>query len=246
MRTDIVLTVSESKRLIAKGVANFSIVKKALKKGMVVIATGTTNSYIVEEILGKPIEKHNYTSGVVLPAREKRALTQKIPDVVLRDGVLVEGLNRFNAPKEMKDGDVYIKGCNALNYKSRIAGILIGHSEGGTIGAVLGDIYGKRINLVLPVGLEKNVYEDINRVSRILQEDAEYLRETPRLLPVTGEIITEIEALEILTGVKALQIAGGGVGGAEGAVRLLIDGDMEKIKKAMELVESIQGEPAFL
>jgi hypothetical protein len=182
---------------------------------------------------------------VVLPEKEKKVFTQKIPDIILQDGVVVEGLNRFNAPKKMKKGDVYIKGCNALNYKTGVAGILIGHSEGGTIGAVLGDIYGKRINLILPVGLEKNVYEDINRISRILQEDTEYLRETPRLLPVTGKIITEIEALEILTGVKALQIAGGGVGGAEGAVRLLIEGDRAEIEKAMKLVESIQGEPAF-
>ena len=53
----VVLTVSESKRLIAKGVANLDIVKKALERGMIAIAKGTTNGYVVEELLNKRIDK---------------------------------------------------------------------------------------------------------------------------------------------------------------------------------------------
>ncbi len=55
MRLNIVLTVSESKRLIAKGVAKLEFVQKARQEGTVAIAKGSTNGYVVEEILGKPI-----------------------------------------------------------------------------------------------------------------------------------------------------------------------------------------------
>lgn len=47
MKRQFVLTVSESKRLIAKGVAALPEVKRAMEEGMVVVATGTTNAYVL-------------------------------------------------------------------------------------------------------------------------------------------------------------------------------------------------------
>ena len=46
---DVNLTVSESKRLIAKGIINMPLVKDKLQKGMIIITKGSTNSYIAEE-----------------------------------------------------------------------------------------------------------------------------------------------------------------------------------------------------
>ena len=65
-------------------------------------------------------------------------------------------------------------------------------------------------------------------------------------MAITGTIITEIEALGILTGVDAYLYAAGGVAGAEGAVRLLLDGTEDEIEEAFKLVEGIQGEPRYL
>ena len=73
MFTEIVLTVSESKRLIAKGVAGHPDVLAALKDGMVVIAKGTTNAYVVEEITGAEIKRTDYVTGAVLPPARKGA-----------------------------------------------------------------------------------------------------------------------------------------------------------------------------
>ena len=42
------LTVSESKRLIAKGIAVNKEVRERLENGMVIITLGTTNTYIAE------------------------------------------------------------------------------------------------------------------------------------------------------------------------------------------------------
>jgi len=250
-KASVVLTVSESKRLIAKGVAALPSVRKALREGMIAIAKGTTNAYIVEELLGKPIDKPAYTIGVTLPQKTMHTTglrEQKLPDVVLKNGEPVEGLTVVEAVKQMKRGDVFIKGANALDYKRKVAGILVGHPEGGTIGATIGTVIARRIEFVIPVGLEKLVYEDIETLSlktRALDGD-EILNETPPLVPVTGTIVTEIEALKLLCNVDATMIAAGGVGGAEGSVRLLIEGAKEDVLKALQLIESIQGEPPFV
>lgn len=56
-RALITLTPSEAKRLIGKAVAMMEPVRESLKKGTIVICLGTTNAYVVEEILGRRIEK---------------------------------------------------------------------------------------------------------------------------------------------------------------------------------------------
>ena len=53
----------------------------------------------------------------------------------------------------------------------------------------------------------------------------------------------EIEALELLCGVDAYAVAAGGIAGAEGGLRLLLDGDADAVREAVALVEGIQGEP---
>jgi len=246
LKKQVVLTVSESKRLIAKGVAALPMVKKAMKEGMVVIGTGTTNSYVLEELWGKKLDKRRYRSGTTtpnVPEKAEKPAEEQIPDVVFRKGQVVKELNRFNAIAEMGKGDVYLKGANALDYNRRTAGVLIGSATGGTVGAVIGQVVGKKINLVIPVGLEKLVYEDINELHRLVaSEDCE----GPSLWPLKGTIVTEIEALNQLTGVKATLLAAGGIAGAEGAVRLLLEGYDEQLKAAVELVESIKGEPRDL
>lgn len=244
----VVLTVSESKRLIAKGVAALPQVRRVLEEGIVAVAKGTTNSYIVEELLGRSIDKTAYTTGLTLPERPKgksKLATEKIADLVLKRGQPVEGLSVVEAVREMKAGDVFIKGANALNYTRKVVGVLIGHPEGGTIGATLGIIVARGVELVLPVGLEKLVYEDIEVLSWKVREFEERLNEVPTLMPVTGTIVTEIEALKGLCDVEATLLSAGGIAGAEGSVRLLIEGPREAIEKALELVRSIQGEPMF-
>jgi hypothetical protein len=60
-----------------------------------------------------------------------------------------------------------------------------------------------------------------------------------------GTIITELEAVRILTGATARQIAAGGIRGAEGSVRLLISGGEDEVRAARELVDSLEQEPQY-
>ncbi len=248
MKTQIILTVAESKRLIAKGVCRLSMVQKAFKKGLVILPTGSTNSYIVEELLERPFKKTAYMTGQTLPAKLDSSTLKKgerPADIVFKNGELSAELDRITAAENMSKDDVFIKGANALNYEKGVAGVLIGHPAGGTIGAALGHIIGKRGNLVIPVGLEKCISSDIHKMADLANQNNEDYISVPRLWPIQGAIITEIEALEILFTVKASQLAAGGLAGAEGAVRLLIDGTKEELDKVSELIEKIQGEGAF-
>ena len=244
------LTVAESKRLIAKGVAALPEVRSAMAHGTLAIAKGSTNSYIVEEILGHKIDKTAYITGITTPSRPQthpKLAEEKLPDVVFRHGKRLEGVTVPQAVGEMTRGDVLIKGANALNYNERVAGILVGHPTGGTIGATYGTVISRGITLVIPVGFEKCVAESIAELALRLGRGGEVISDgIPGLFPVTGLIVTEIEAVETLVpGVKASVVAAGGICGAEGAVWLLVEGEREVVRRAADLIAAVQGEPPF-
>jgi hypothetical protein len=72
VQAEVVLTVSEGKRLIARAVAQMPILRQALENGTVIIAKGTTNTYVAEEILGEDIAPGAYVIGATLPSRAER------------------------------------------------------------------------------------------------------------------------------------------------------------------------------
>jgi len=70
-------------------------------------------------------------------------------------------------------------------------------------------------------------------------------RQRPRLLPVPGEIYTEIEAVATLTGATAELVAAGGVCGAEGSYWLAVSGNAEQVEQAETLLKSVSLEVPF-
>ena len=238
------LTVAESKRLIAKGVAQADFVRRAMEEGTLAIGSGTTDGYIVEEITGEPIDKTAFVTGHTVPgdySGPKLAYTH--PDLVIRKGERLE-IKASEALEDMGPGDVLVKGCNALNYEWQQAAVLIGHPTGGGVGKAVGTVIARRICYLHTVGLEKSVPADLNEVAARLNEDP--LGQGPTLAVVPGRIFTEIEALEVLAGVDVTPAAAGGVGGAEGAVWLAIFGTRTQIDKAQEVIDSVRGEPPFI
>ncbi len=249
MHTSLVFTVAQSKRLIAKAVVQLPEVKQALAKGTVAVPFGTTNAYVAEELLGHSIPKGEYVAGRTLPPGMPGAWlgSGKHPELILKQGQRVEGIRAVEALPDMGPGDVFIKGANALDYTRKVAGLLIGHPTGGTIGASLGAVISRKIHLIIPVGLEKLVYGDVLSLS-VASRRPDYHPDAPTvsLFPFTGTIVTEIEALRVLCGVEAQLYSAGGVAGAEGAVWLLIDGDRQALDKALELHDSLKGEPNLM
>jgi len=242
-----VLTVAESKRLIARALKRHPAVLSALNQGIVAVAKGTTNSYVFEEIGEQALHKPDYCLGVTRPAHApgESPTTDRVPDLVIRNGERLPGVSVTEIVEQMGPGDVFIKGANAVNYERRQAGVLIGHPTGGTLGATLGRIVARRVRLIIPVGLEKNIPGDIHELHREMAKVGAH-GSGPMLWPLDGEIFTEIEAIQLISGARAAPIAAGGIDGAEGSVRLSVWGSPDQVTRAQAAVEDVLGEPPFI
>jgi hypothetical protein len=241
-----VVTSSMGKRLIAKGVAKHEAVAAALKKGRLAIVAGTTNGYVAEEILAtlgqsEGFSRMGFRRGMVVAPGFAAPQTAPAADVVIVDGQWLKGKEIFDVVDDMKAGDVILKGGNALDLCRRQAAALIAHPMGGSLGASIPAVIGRRVRLIVPIGLEKRVADDLGELAAFCNApDAE----GPRMMIVPGEVFTELDAVELLTGAKARLLAGGGIHGAEGAVWLGVTGSVAAIQAAEELIHSIDREPA--
>jgi hypothetical protein len=247
-QANAVFTVAESKRLIAKAVAQMSIVRKALKDGMVIVCKGTTNTYVAEELLGRPIVHGAYVYGNVTPRKGGQTMpkVQPVPEVVLVKGQHRGDLTLDEALERLSPGDVVIKGGNALDYANKTVGVWTGSPTGGTTGKIMPYITAGRAQLVIPIGLEKLVSDRVVDIVAKTTEPATRLTALPRMRILRGHIVTEIEALLILANVQAFQASAGGVGGAEGGVWMVWRGNRADVEKARAVAASVQGEKPFI
>ena len=249
-----ILTPAAGKRLIGKALAVHPVVASVLDKGTLVIVAGTTNRYVAEEILssigqGEGFSGKRFFRGITLPPSRQAKDADNLPDeskfpgdVVIKDGTWQQGQTIFDVVDDLKKGDLILKGANALDLARRRAAILIGHPKAGTIGAGLPVVVGKRVQLILPVGLEKRIDGDLDVIARKMNAPS---ARGPRFLPVPGQVFTEIEAIQCLTGAEAELVAGGGVCGAEGSFWLAVSGTETQMEAADALIKSIVAEPPF-
>jgi hypothetical protein len=242
----VVLTPAESKRLIAKAVAALPEVKKALQTGTVIIARGTTNAYVAEEILSISITpKSSYTLGCITGGELTANISPtRHKPLVLRQGKPVE-MTPAEALREFTSEDVFIKGANAVDIWGN-AGILArthSKADAGTIGAAWAIVVSRGAHLIVPVGLEKLI-PSVRQAAR-RRAGFKYSVGLPSFLVplVSARVITEIQAFQILAEVTAVHISSGGIGGSEGAVVLTLEGSGEKVDKAFHIVRAIKGEP---
>lgn len=223
------------------------VVKNALKKGKIVICRGDTNAFVAEQITGQQIEKGKYTAGYIGP--RGLSVNQKMAqELVLVDGKKLSELNSKEVLKGIQPGDVIIKGANAIG-PDGIAAVLLGRgrstSSGGTLGIfhVLAMVRG--VQVIIPVGLEKSIPVSVLLGSQELSSSTiDYSIGMPcMLVPIFGQVITEVEAIKYLADVEVTPIAAGGIGGAEGSIVLLLAGKETEVKKVIRMVEKIKGEP---
>ncbi|MGB9867641.1 MAG: hypothetical protein ACPLPR_07060 [Bacillota bacterium] len=232
---------AESKRLIAKAVAAMPEVKQALTKGKVVIALGGTNSLVAEEIVGVKVAMHSYMAGYIGNGQLKVTPKEgRMDPFVLVDGKPVN-MSLDAALSDFDAGDVFIKGANAVDPQSR-AGIIVADGMSGTIGKALPYLMARGSHLVVPVGLEKLVPDVVEAAKVCGQRTFKY---GPTrgfgLVPLVGaKVVTEIQAMQILFGIKAIHVASGGIDGGEGSVVLVLEGEDSGVAQAVELVERLK------
>jgi len=240
----IVLNPSESKRLIARAVVTRPEVQWAYANGRLAVTNGTGNACVLEELTGEKVAPYRYCIGMVADGLlTMSAKEDRVPTRFFVKGERVEMESR-DFLKTLERGDVVIKGANAGDWEGN-AGGLVGNETGGTIGALLGIAGVRGIPLIVPVGLEKLILGSVNEAANGWgQLTLSYaMGVSCWLVPVTtGLVITEIQALGLLAGVRARLVAGGGIGGSEGAVVLLLEGYQENLDRAIEVVQAVKGE----
>lgn len=239
-RAVVVLESQESKRLIGKAVAAMPSVQAAFDAGRLIIAGGTTNAYVAEELGGQKINKASYTAGVITQGRLcGTSAAQRMAPLIFENGE-VSTRTMAEVLADFGPEDCFIKGANALDLDGNI-GILASHPQGGTIGAAWSIVTARGSHFIAPVGLEKLI-PSVPEAAKVTGQLAwERSWGAPvSLYPVLGAtVITECEAFQILSGVQATIIAAGGTGGSEGSVVLALEGELAA---AWRLVEEIKGE----
>lgn len=248
MKAVFTLIPTESKRLIAKAVCELDEIKIAMEKAYVILNGGTSNGYIAHELFGiTDLKPERFTAGtsthrlLCVTDADKRT---PFPIIYYKgkrsDKTLKESLEDFH--KE----NVLIKGANAVDANGNVAVITAGF-DGGTMGATVGTVVSQGLKYIVPIGLEKLVLSVDECTISTGAKTFDYTMgaDFGMFCIPNAIVITEIEAFKILTDVKATHVASGGIGESTGAVVLVIEGDENNVKKAIEIVESIKGEPTL-
>src|SRR5512141_2139624 len=109
------LTSSESKRLLGKAVAALPEVQHAKEHGYLVVGRGTTNAFIIEELMSSKTDKERYVAGQIIKGflcvlgndlRSKPVTFHKGEVLAVEPGSVIDKLG---------SGDILIKGANAVD-----------------------------------------------------------------------------------------------------------------------------------
>ncbi|MHB8769752.1 MAG: hypothetical protein ACYC7J_02030 [Syntrophales bacterium] len=244
MQALFTLTSAESKRLIAKAVAAMPEVQRALKSGYLVVSRGSTNAFILEELLNTPTEKQRYMAGQIIKGvlcvlgtdlRSKPVTFHKGEVLAVEPGTVID---------KLMPGDIFLKGANAVDSCGNV-GVLMAGPGGGTMGQFYMALKAQGVATIYPVGLEKLIpsVEEAARYGGKMMLARSIGCRVGMACVADGRVITEIEALDSLFGVRAIHYASGGWGGAEGSVTLLVDGEEGPVGSCLDLIERIKGEP---
>jgi hypothetical protein len=248
-----IITPEAGKKIIAKAFVYIPEILRALKNQTIVVVAGTTNGYVAGELLNHieqsdGFSREHFHRGITFPPRYFPGSTEKpnnrseFPgDVVIEKGVWLKGKTIFDVSKSINKGDIVIKGANAVDVINRKAAVLIGHPEGGTTLSAISAIIGKRAVLYIPVGLEKRVPGNLDLIAAQINSPN---ASGPRLYPISGNIVTELDAIRLITGASAEIIAAGGVCGAEGCYYVAVSGSEDQVENAAEIIKSAYNEPA--
>jgi hypothetical protein len=240
----VTVTTAMGKRLIGIGMAQHPSIKRVLKKGTLAIIGGTTNGYVAEEVLKsigvEGFTRRGFRRGVTAAPGRSAPKIDFPGDVVIRNGEWLQGRTIQNTVDELVEGDVILKGGNAFDAKGQPA-VQIGSDVGGTAWLAVSAVIGRRAELIVPIGLEKRVLDDVYELALICNAPG---GDGAGFFPLPAPIFTELDAIRLLTGAEPKLLAGGGVYGAEGASWLMLTGEEEQIEAAFALVNSVADEPA--
>lgn len=245
MRIQITLTSPEGKRIIARGIKALLRVQEVRKKGKIILKGGTTVSAIAEELCGQPMK----ISGMITP---KGTLTSRFKHesklqhgLLLHQGKIIPLDSQEAWEKEtplITPTDLVITGANAFDTYGH-AVIMAATYAGGRSLPAFQELLIEGVPFLIAAGLEKlapgNLWEKVPLAGR-KKADFSY-GAAVGLVPLWGEIFTEVEALETLARVSAFVIGKGGIHGAEGSTTLLVEGPAKEVLKIDRIYQQVKG-----
>ena len=242
MLIQVSLTVNEAKRVIAKGIVRLPVVQEALRSGKIYLKGGTTVSALCEELVGKPLR----ISGRIVPNGAKAAgmALTGFYSVLIEHGECVDVDDSLEeAVENLEAEDVVVLGANAIDPFGNAA-MMCGSSLGGKPGRIISGLMAEMKNIIIAAGLEKLVPGPLPEIIRYFGRKNIDLSMgmAVGLTPLVGRIVTEKEAIPLLSNVACTVIGKGGILGAEGATTMIIEGEEEEVKEVFQILSSIKGE----
>ncbi len=238
------LTSSESKRLLGKAVAAMPEVQHAKENGYLVIGRGSTNAFILEELLGDKMEKERYVAGQIIKGVFcVLAGGMRSKPIVLHKGE-VQNVEPGTVVDKLTPGDLFIKGANAIDPFGNV-GVVMAGPGGGTMGQFYMALKAQGIPSLYVAGLEKLIpsVEEAAHYGGKMALGRSIGCRVGMALVADARLVTEVEAIDILFGLKAVPYAAGGWGGAEGSITLIVEGDDKEVNCCLDFIEGIKGEP---
>jgi len=220
------------------------VVKKALSDGKVFLKGGTTVSALSEELGGPPLRISGRISqlgctGATFADDAPHCLVFEKGVPAPADGRLEEMI-QFMGPS-----DVAVLGANLVDRDGRAA-MLAASPLGGPPGRILSGLAAQGVTCLVACGLEKfypGRLEDAIRAcgrARVDPVGAPGCKAVG-LMPVYGELITEVEACASLANVQVQVVARGGIFGAEGGTTLVASGEDDEVVKLLDVIGAIRG-----
>jgi hypothetical protein len=234
------LTVNAGKWIIAKALSELQCIKEAVSKGKLVLFGGTTVSALAEILTGKPLR----LSGRITPRGTVTAYQEKegMPHTMLISKGEIYDLDKDVKAKDLfkkiSKFDVTVTGANGYDIYGN-AFLMAGTYGLGDRNNLLAPIHTEGSKLIIAVGLEKLIPGSVLEAIQHSGRDSSLwsMGASVGLVPLAGEIITEIEAIKILLGIRAIVIGRGGIHGAEGSSTMVARGDHETLKKLIHLIK---------
>lgn len=243
VRVQVTVTPNEAKRLIARAVSQMPLVRSALENGRILLKGGTTVSAVAEELASTELR----ISGRITQQGTKtvREISSGVHRVLLDRGKVRDADSDAALDEvvvEMGEGDVLIMGANALDVERRAA-IMVAHPLGGAAARILPAITARGVTTIVAVGWEKLIPCLIEEalLAAGTQTTQLAMGAAVGLVPVSGIVVTETDAVGMLAEVKTTVIGAGGVMGGEGSTTFVIQGERVEVKKAWEIVISVKG-----
>lgn len=233
----IVLSGLQARWLIALCVSRSDFYREKLRSGRILFKGGstvsclTTVSFDTKLRLCGRITKNGLKCSLT-EGNDPHYLVYENGTLRNADKDVIETVSAFGPD------DVIITGANAIDARGN-AGILFGSPDGGRFGECLRIAERNRVDRIILADTGKLITESIHEVSdKTDKENCVFsYGMSCSLVPISGRIITEIDALTSLTGTDAHVFARGGFTGAENAAAIQVSGEIERIQNALDIVE---------